>query len=165
MLIPYISFDMKKILFGSSFFVVAIVLYRLLFSYVMVSSFSTFGWLDSKEFFPKYVLFNPLKERELYGIVYQCIDETKQKIMQDTIFVESVSTPNGNLNIKYATDNIEKLEFYRFFLSDSLPIKIESIKDDDGCLMILILKEWRNGECLDDAMLKYRDDNNYKWYY
>jgi hypothetical protein len=50
-------------------------------------------------------------------------------------------------------------------MSDSLPIKIESIKDDDGCLMILILKERRNGECLDDAMLKYRDNNNYKWYY
>ena len=156
---------MKKILFGSSFFVIAIVLYRLLFSYVMVSSFSTFGWLNSKEFFPKYVLFNPLKERELYGIVHQCIDETKQKIMQDTIFVESVSTPNGNRNIKYAADNIEKLKFYWFFMSDSLPIKIESIKDDDGCLMILILKEMRNGEFFDDAMLKYRDNNNYKWYY
>lgn len=156
---------MKKSLLVISVFVVVFVLYRLLFSYVIVSSFSTFGWLNSKEFFPKYVLFNPFKERELYGIVYQCIDETKEKVMSDTMFVKSVSTSNGNPNVRYSTNNTDKLKFYRFFLSDSLPIKIESIKDDEDCLMILILKERSDGECIDDAMLKYRDDNNYEWFY
>lgn len=159
------NFDMKKILLVGFFLVIVFVLYRLLFAYVIVSSFSTFGWLDSKEFFPKYVLFNPFKERELYGIVYQCIDETKENVMSDTMFIKSVSTSNGNPNVRYSTNNTEKLKFYRFFLSDSLPIRIESVKDDDGCLMILILKGRSDGECMDDAMLKYRDDNNYVWFY
>lgn len=157
---------MKKILFVAMFCIGALVIYRLLFSFVIFSSFSSFGWLNSKEFFPKYVLLNPLKESKLYGLVNKSIDDTKEKIMSDTVFFNSISSSNGNPMVRYSLDNLEKIKFYRFFLSDTLPIKIESIKEEEHCLMILIVKEWGEEEWQSkNVMLKYCESNNYGWFY
>ena len=157
---------MKKIFLIVISCIGTFVLYRLLFSFVLFSSFSSFGWLNSKEFFPKYVLFNPLKENELYSVVTQCIEETKVTVMSDTVFVNNVSTSNGNHRVRYSSDYLEKLKFYRFFLTDTLPIKIESVKKDGDCLMILIVKEWGYEEWKSkNSMLKYCDDNSYEWFY
>ena len=159
-------FNMKKIFVIVISCIGTFVLYRLLFSFVLFSSFSSFGWLNSKEFFPKYVLLNPLKECELYSMVNQCVEETKEIVMSDTVFVNNVSAPNGNPRVRYSSDNLEKLKFYRFFLADTLPIKIESIKEDGDCLMILIVKEWGDEEWQSkSSMLKYCDFNSYEWIY
>lgn len=157
---------MKKILIAMIFCMGTFVIYRLSFSFALISSFSSFGWLNSKEFFPKYVLLNPLKECELYSLVNQCIEETKENIMSDTVFFNNVSSLNENPRVRYSSNNKEKLEFYRFFLSDTLPIKIESIKEDGNCLMVLIVKEWGDEDWQEkSAMLKYYDCDNYKWVY
>lgn len=87
-------------------------------------------------------------------------------VMSDTVFVNNVSTSNGNHRVRYSSDYLEKLKFYRFFLTDTLPIKIESVKKDGDCLMILIVKEWGDEEWKSkNSMLKYCDDNSYEWFY
>lgn len=165
---------MKRVLSVLSISLVAYLVYRMLFSYVILSSPSflfSYGYLNSKEFFPKYVFFNPCKKSELYSIVERCVNQTIEEINSDTFFLNNVSNLKAMDCIEYQS----KYQFYKFFMSDTLPFLIESFKyggeleserqNGENMMILIVKRREENGQEWEDAMLRYNSDTSYEWFY
>ncbi|MBP5454989.1 MAG: hypothetical protein J6Y37_00635 [Paludibacteraceae bacterium] len=68
-----------------------------------------------------------------------------------------------------------KYQFYKFFMSDTLPFLIESFKyggeleserqNGENMMILIVKRREENGQEWEDAMLRYNSDTSYEWFY